>query len=90
MDPERFARLGEIFAHARDLPEDRRAAYVREACGDDAELRTEVEELLAEDAEHRGDRYGGGDKREEENNDQERHGALSLWRETELTDASPA
>ncbi len=50
MDSNRFARLGEIFAHARDLAPDARAEYLREACAGDEELHTEVEELLSEDA----------------------------------------
>ncbi len=49
-DAERFELLGAVFTHARDLESRERAAYLSAACGDDEDLRTEVEELLAEDA----------------------------------------
>ena len=66
MDPKRFARLGEIFAHARDLSATRCSAYLEEVCGDDSELRKEAEELLAEDSQQGGsviDRALGDDER---------------------------
>lgn len=40
-------RLESIYRAALDLPEAERAEYVKQACGDDVELRTEVQELLA-------------------------------------------
>lgn len=50
-DSEHYARMSDILNHALDLPPERRNAYVEEACGDDRELRKEVESLLGrEDA----------------------------------------
>ena len=45
----RFARVAEIFDGARAAAGAEREAYLQEACGDDAELRSEVEGLLALD-----------------------------------------
>ncbi len=42
-------RIDEVFFAALDLPDDARAGFVAEACGDDAGLRHEVESLLAAD-----------------------------------------
>jgi serine/threonine protein kinase/formylglycine-generating enzyme required for sulfatase activity len=39
-----------VFEGARALPESRRKAYLDESCGDDAELRREVEKLLGVDS----------------------------------------
>jgi len=44
-----FERAKRIVAAALDRPPEQRAAYVHEACGDDAEVRAEVESLLAHD-----------------------------------------
>lgn len=38
-----------LFAQACRLPENERGAYLDEACGDDAELRGEIEDLIAHD-----------------------------------------
>ncbi|MCK5945273.1 MAG: protein kinase [Planctomycetes bacterium] len=65
MDKNRFARLGEIFAHARGLSATRCAVYLDEVCGDDAGLRKDAEELLAEDSQRGGsaiDRVLGDDE----------------------------
>ena len=43
---DRFRRVDAIFDAALDLSADDQAAYVERACGDDAELRAEVFELL--------------------------------------------
>lgn len=43
-------RLPELFAQARALPPTARTAFLLAACGDDAPLRHELEELLAHDA----------------------------------------
>ena len=43
-----------IFKAAVKLPPDRRAAYLDQACGSDAELRVEIESLL-----HAHDATGG-------------------------------
>jgi WD40 repeat protein/serine/threonine protein kinase/cell division protein FtsL len=40
------SREGEIFKAARSLPSEQRAAYLKQTCGDDAQLRQRVEELL--------------------------------------------
>lgn len=44
------ARLAEIFDRACALPIEERAAFVAQECGDDAELRRQVTELLEQDA----------------------------------------
>ena len=49
MDAERWQLLQELFAAAAEKPEQERAVYLRRACGDDEELRREVERLLAFD-----------------------------------------
>ncbi len=50
MDSERFARIREIALAVADLSAAERAAHLDHACGDDAELRREVEGLLRHDA----------------------------------------
>lgn len=49
MTPERWARVEALLAAALERPADERAAFLEQACGDDAELRTLLGELLAED-----------------------------------------
>lgn len=44
-----WARVKALFADAADLPEDRRASWLDEACGGDRALRAEVESLLESD-----------------------------------------
>jgi len=44
---ERWDEMTSIFADAAELPPAERAAFVAQACGTDAELRAEVESLLA-------------------------------------------
>ena len=51
MDGARWKRLDELFHEAVELPEDRRSAFLDEACGADAELRAELEQLIASDPE---------------------------------------
>ena len=46
---ESLLRLEELFAEARERPPAERRRFVAEACGDDAELRRELEELLVAD-----------------------------------------
>jgi serine/threonine protein kinase len=46
MNPERFKRLKELLLAAADLPESERKAYQDEVCGDDPDLRREVESIL--------------------------------------------
>ncbi len=47
MTPERFAEVERICQTAIDLPPDRRSVYLDGACAGDADLRLEVESLLA-------------------------------------------
>lgn len=47
MTPDRWARVKALFQAAVDLPADRRAAFLAEACGDDLALRDEVASLVA-------------------------------------------
>ncbi len=49
MTPERWARMKEIFGVALETPEPERGAYLNGACGEDADLRSEIERLLAEE-----------------------------------------
>ncbi|MBV8672445.1 MAG: serine/threonine protein kinase, partial [Acidobacteriaceae bacterium] len=46
---DRWTLIGEIFQHAVECPESERSEYIRQTCGDDEELRAEVESLLASD-----------------------------------------
>ncbi len=46
MDPQRWAVLRQILYDALELPAERRAAYLNEACGADREQRAELESLL--------------------------------------------
>ena len=47
MTPDRWARMKEIFSAALEAPEAERNGYLESACGEDAELRAEIERLLA-------------------------------------------
>src|SRR5262249_11772794 len=47
MTPDRWKRLEQIYHSARTLDASERAAYVAEACGDDADLQLQIESLLA-------------------------------------------
>ncbi|MEX2189038.1 MAG: protein kinase [Pirellulales bacterium] len=49
MDPRRWQRVEQVFFAVLDRPEAERAAAAADLCGDDAELRGEVERLLAAD-----------------------------------------
>ena len=46
-DAERWARIKAVFLQSLDQPETARSAFLDEACAGDAELRREVESLLA-------------------------------------------
>jgi serine/threonine-protein kinase len=50
VDRERWQRISPILDAALSLPEEERAAHLVEACAGDADLRREVEELLAAEA----------------------------------------
>ncbi len=47
MTPERWQKIGELFDTALRLAPERRASFLEEACTGDAELRREVESLIA-------------------------------------------
>ena len=49
MQPEQAERLAELVEHAFELEGAERAGFLAQACGDDAELRAEVEALLREE-----------------------------------------
>ena len=49
-----FDRVQRLFDQAVERPPERRAEFLRDACAGDADLRVEVEALLACDAERRG------------------------------------
>ena len=49
MQPEQAERLAELVEHAFELEGAERAAFLAQACGDDGELRAEVEALLSEE-----------------------------------------
>ena len=47
MTPQRWAQIKEIFGAALEQPEGKRDAFLDSACGGDADLRAEVERMLA-------------------------------------------
>ena len=47
LDPERWRTIDPILDAALDLPPAERARFLDEACGDDGQLRREIEELIA-------------------------------------------
>ena len=47
MDAKRWGQMKEIYDHAIDLCGNEREGFLVEACGDDADLRRDVESLLA-------------------------------------------
>ena len=49
MTSEQWRRVEQLFATAVDLPPEQRSDYLAEACGDEPEVRQEVERLLAGD-----------------------------------------
>lgn len=49
MTPERYQRICDIFAEAQELPHSEREAFLIKECGDDEDLRNEVESLLVSD-----------------------------------------
>lgn len=49
MTPEKFKRVDELFNEVRGMPSESRGRFLAHACGDDAELRREVESLLGFD-----------------------------------------
>ena len=51
MKPERWRQVDQLFHSALEREPEERAAFLDQACGGDAELRREVESLLAAEAE---------------------------------------
>ena len=51
MDPERWKRVDELLQSTLGLPADRQEAFLRQACGGDADLEREVQSLLISDRE---------------------------------------
>ncbi len=49
MTPDRWLQIDVLFDRALQLDPSERAAWLRQACGDDDELRAEVDRLLADD-----------------------------------------
>ncbi len=49
MEAERYRKVCELFTQARDLEVDCRPGFLSRVCGEDADLRAEVERLLAAD-----------------------------------------
>ena len=60
MNSERHRKLSEIFLQACELEAGERAAFLDQACGDDQEIRNDVENLLAQDEDGS---WGSGDER---------------------------
>jgi serine/threonine protein kinase len=48
MTPQRIEQVQDLYTRAVELPEPRRAAFLHEACGEDFDLRRDVESLLAQ------------------------------------------
>jgi eukaryotic-like serine/threonine-protein kinase len=53
MSPERWEQVERLYHATVILPDERRATFLHESCGDDASLREEVESLLAREGEAR-------------------------------------
>src|SRR5215471_14762779 len=49
MTPQRFEHVQDLYIRAVELPEARRAAFLKDACGGDSDLRRDVESLLAQE-----------------------------------------
>jgi hypothetical protein len=47
--PERWRRIETVYLSAAEQPAERRAAWLAETCGEDTDLRQEVESLLTQD-----------------------------------------
>jgi eukaryotic-like serine/threonine-protein kinase len=45
-NPEKWERIGALFQRALELPLEERAEFLREQCGDDESVRSEVASLL--------------------------------------------
>ena len=51
MTPERWERVGRLYAAALEVPAEERAGFLDRSCGSDLALRREVESLLAAEGE---------------------------------------
>src|SRR2546422_5921892 len=51
MTPERYREVGQLYRAALEVPPERRAAFLEDACGGDQALRHDVELLLAHESE---------------------------------------
>ena len=60
MDPERWKRIEEIYHSALEHEPGGRTAFLAEACHSDADLRREVEGLLAQPTPRKPGNSGGG------------------------------
>ncbi|MEW6126005.1 MAG: protein kinase [Acidobacteriota bacterium] len=49
MTPEHWQKIEELFNQAVEMPPDSRDVFLREACGDNSELRAQVEKLIQAD-----------------------------------------
>ncbi len=49
--PDRWRRIEELFHASIELPEEQRAKFLQDACGNDERMRCELESLLAADDE---------------------------------------
>lgn len=49
LTPDRYQAVTRLFLDACELAAERRTAFVRQSCGDDDELRAELERMLAQD-----------------------------------------
>ncbi len=52
MNPERFRRIQSLFSEAVELAPEHRDHWLKEQCGDDSELLSEVKQLLSYDQSH--------------------------------------
>jgi len=46
MKPDRWKKIEEIYQAALEKPEEKQAAFLSQACGEDQALRREIEEML--------------------------------------------
>lgn len=54
MTPQRYEQIRQAFLDLRERPQAERRAAIAEICGDDIELRAEVESLLEHDHDAQG------------------------------------
>ena len=83
MTPERWVEVGRLFDAAQELPREARAAFLEGRCNGDAELKAEVESLLASlvSAESFLERPASGDSRHASGASHRRAGPYELLEE---------